>query len=145
VVSFTLWPLFLRRKSSPYPLDRRQDGLQSRSERGGGEKNSQLPPGIGLPNPDFAARSQSLYRTSYPGSPQDRDQRVISALSERRKNCSMESIVCTVYAACLGKSPGILPVHDSEEIGSLCCGQFVYCAPSEPPALPAGLQVVVTS
>jgi hypothetical protein len=29
-----------------YPLDRKLGGLQSRSERGGEEKNSQPPPGI---------------------------------------------------------------------------------------------------
>jgi hypothetical protein len=35
---FTPW------KSPWYPLNRRLDGLQSRSERGGEEKNSQSPP-----------------------------------------------------------------------------------------------------
>jgi hypothetical protein len=33
-------------KSPWYPLDRRLDGPQSRSGRGGEEKNSQPPPGI---------------------------------------------------------------------------------------------------
>jgi len=33
-------------KSPWYPLDRRLGGSQSRSGRGGEEKNSQLPPGI---------------------------------------------------------------------------------------------------
>jgi hypothetical protein len=33
-------------KSPRYPLDRRLDGPQNRSGRGGEEKNSQLPPGI---------------------------------------------------------------------------------------------------
>jgi hypothetical protein len=35
-----------QRKSPWYPLDRRLGGPQNRSERGGEEKNSQLPPGI---------------------------------------------------------------------------------------------------
>jgi hypothetical protein len=34
------------RKSPRYPLDRRPGGSQSRSGRGGEEKNSQPPPGI---------------------------------------------------------------------------------------------------
>jgi len=33
-------------KSPWYPLDRRLGGPQNRSGRGGGEKNSQPPPGI---------------------------------------------------------------------------------------------------
>jgi hypothetical protein len=33
-------------KSPLYPLDRRLSGPQSRSGRGGEEKNSELPPGI---------------------------------------------------------------------------------------------------
>jgi hypothetical protein len=40
--------------------------LQSRSGRGGEEKNSQPPPGIEPPNRDRPARSQSLYGLSYP-------------------------------------------------------------------------------
>jgi hypothetical protein len=36
-------------KSPWYPLVSRLDGLQSRSERGGEEKNSQPPPGIEPP------------------------------------------------------------------------------------------------
>jgi hypothetical protein len=35
-----------REKDRRYPLDRRLGGPQSRSGRGGEEKNSQLPPGI---------------------------------------------------------------------------------------------------
>jgi hypothetical protein len=45
-VIFTLQPLYVQGKSPWYPLDRRLDGLQSRSGRGGEEKNSQPPPGI---------------------------------------------------------------------------------------------------
>jgi hypothetical protein len=37
---------FTHRESPWYPLDRTLGGLQSRSGRGGEEKNSQLPPGI---------------------------------------------------------------------------------------------------
>jgi hypothetical protein len=36
-------------KSPWYPLDRRLGGLQSRSGRGGGEKNSQALPGVEPP------------------------------------------------------------------------------------------------
>jgi hypothetical protein len=45
VVSFMPWPLFSQGKSPWYPLDR-LGGPQSRSGRGGEEKNSQPPPGI---------------------------------------------------------------------------------------------------
>jgi hypothetical protein len=48
VVSFTPGPLYPRGKKSQYPLYRRQGGPQSRSERGGEEKKSQLQPGIEL-------------------------------------------------------------------------------------------------
>jgi len=47
VVSFTPQPLYSQGKILWYPLDRRLGGLQSRSECGGEEKNSQPPPGIG--------------------------------------------------------------------------------------------------
>jgi hypothetical protein len=46
VVSFTLLSLYPQRKSPWYPLDRRLGGPQSRSGRGGEEKNSQPPPGL---------------------------------------------------------------------------------------------------
>jgi hypothetical protein len=60
VVSFTLRSLYPEGKSPRYPLDRRLDGTQSRSGRGGEEKNSQLPPAF-EPRSDSSARSQSLY------------------------------------------------------------------------------------
>jgi hypothetical protein len=43
VVSFTTRPLYPQGKSPWYPLDRRLGGPQSRSGRGGEEKNSQHP------------------------------------------------------------------------------------------------------
>jgi hypothetical protein len=46
VVSFTPQPLYRQGKSPRYPLDRRLGGPQSRSGRGGEEKNFQPPPGI---------------------------------------------------------------------------------------------------
>jgi hypothetical protein len=46
VVSFTPQPLYPQGKSPLYPLDRRLGGPQSRSGRGGEDKNSQPPPGI---------------------------------------------------------------------------------------------------
>jgi hypothetical protein len=48
VVSFTPRSLYPQRKSPWYPLDRRLGEPQSRSGRGGEEKNSQSPPGIEL-------------------------------------------------------------------------------------------------
>jgi hypothetical protein len=45
VVSFTPQPLYPKEKSTWYPLVRRLGGSQSRSGRGGEEKNSQPPPG----------------------------------------------------------------------------------------------------
>jgi hypothetical protein len=50
----------LRGKRPWYPLDRRLGGPQSRSGRGGEEKNSQLSPGIEPPNPDHSACSQDI-------------------------------------------------------------------------------------
>jgi len=52
-------PLYPRRKSPRYPLDRRLDGTQNRCEE---EKNPQPPPGINSPNPDLVARREALYR-----------------------------------------------------------------------------------
>jgi hypothetical protein len=46
VVSFTTRPLYPREKNPRYSLDKRLCGSKRRSERGGGEKNSQPPPGI---------------------------------------------------------------------------------------------------
>jgi hypothetical protein len=68
VVSFTLRPLYPQRKSPRYPLGRRLGGSQSRSGRGGEEKNSQPPPGIEPQDPGRPARSSALYRLSYHGS-----------------------------------------------------------------------------
>jgi hypothetical protein len=67
VVSFTPRPLYPQGKSPWYPLDRRLGGPQSRSGCGGGEKNSQLPPGIEPQNHDRPARGPVLYRLSYHG------------------------------------------------------------------------------
>jgi hypothetical protein len=49
-------------KSSCYTSDRRLGGPQSRSGRGGEEKNSQPTPGIEPYNPDRPSRSPVLYR-----------------------------------------------------------------------------------
>jgi hypothetical protein len=49
MVSFTPRPLYLQRKSPWYPLERRLGGPQSRSGRGGEEKNSQPLPGFEPP------------------------------------------------------------------------------------------------
>jgi hypothetical protein len=68
VVSFTPQPLYPQVKSSWYTLDRRLGGPQSRSGRGGEEKNSQPPPGIEPYNTDRPVRSPALYRLSYHGS-----------------------------------------------------------------------------
>jgi hypothetical protein len=55
-------------KSPWYPLDRRLGEPQSRSGRGGEEKNSQSPPEIETQNPDRPARNPAPYRLSYHGS-----------------------------------------------------------------------------
>jgi len=49
VINFTPRPLYPQGKSPWYPLDRRIGGPQSRSGRGGEEKNSQTPPGLEPP------------------------------------------------------------------------------------------------
>jgi hypothetical protein len=46
VVSFTPRPLYPQGKSTWYPLDRKLGGTQSRSGRGGEQKNSQPLPGL---------------------------------------------------------------------------------------------------
>jgi hypothetical protein len=55
-------------ESPRYPLHKRLGGPQSRSGRDGEEKNSHSPPVIEHRSSDHPARSQSLYRLSYPGS-----------------------------------------------------------------------------
>jgi hypothetical protein len=49
VVSFTPQPLYPQGRSPWYPLDTRLGGPQSRSGRGGEEKNSQPVPGLETP------------------------------------------------------------------------------------------------
>jgi hypothetical protein len=49
-VSFTPRPPYFQGKNPWYPIDRRLGGLQSRSGRGGEEKNSQPLPGLELPS-----------------------------------------------------------------------------------------------
>jgi hypothetical protein len=65
VVSFTPQPLYPEGKSPWYPLDRGLGGTQSRSGRGGEEKNSQPPPGIEPYSPNRPARGPALYQLSY--------------------------------------------------------------------------------
>jgi len=50
VVSFMARPLYPQGKSHWYPLDRRLSGPQSRSERGGEEKNFEPLPGLEPPS-----------------------------------------------------------------------------------------------
>jgi hypothetical protein len=57
VVSFTPRPLYPQGKSPWYPLDRRLGGPQSRSGRGGEEKNFQSQPRIEPWNPDSVVTS----------------------------------------------------------------------------------------
>jgi hypothetical protein len=71
VVSFTPRPLYPQGKNPWYPLDMRLGGPQSRSGRGGEEKNSQPPPGIEPSNRDRPDCSPALYRLSYHGSSGD--------------------------------------------------------------------------
>jgi hypothetical protein len=67
VVIFTSRPLYPRGKSPWFPLDRRLGGPQNRSGRHG-EKKILAPTGTRTPTSGRPARSQSLYRLSYPGS-----------------------------------------------------------------------------
>jgi hypothetical protein len=68
VVSFTPRPLYSRRKGPWYPWDRRLGGPLIRFGRHGEEKILD-PTGTRTPTPRSSARSWSLYRLSYPGSP----------------------------------------------------------------------------
>jgi len=62
VVRFMTQPLYTQGKSPWYPLDRRLGGPQSRSGRGGEEKNSPPPPGIVPQNSDHPVRSPEIHR-----------------------------------------------------------------------------------
>jgi hypothetical protein len=60
VVSFTPRPLYPEGKRPCFSLEKRLGGPQSRSGRGGEEKNSHPPPGIEPWNSDHPARSPTL-------------------------------------------------------------------------------------
>jgi hypothetical protein len=60
-------PTYPQGKSLRYPFDRRLGGPQNRSGHGVEERNFQPPAGIEHRSSDRPARSQSLYRLSYPG------------------------------------------------------------------------------
>jgi hypothetical protein len=64
MVSFTHRLLYPQGKRAWCPLDRRLDGPQRRSGRGGEEKNSQPLPGP--EPPDHPARSPELYHSTIP-------------------------------------------------------------------------------
>jgi hypothetical protein len=64
VVSFTIRPLYPQGKTPWYPLDRRLGGHQSRSGRGGEERNSQLLPVL---EPPIIRPYLSAIPLSYPG------------------------------------------------------------------------------
>jgi hypothetical protein len=68
VVAFTPRPLYFRRKSPQYPLDRRLGGPQSGLDDVEKRKFLTLP-GLELRHLGHLARTQSLYRLRYPGSP----------------------------------------------------------------------------
>jgi len=53
-------------KSLWYPLNKSLGGLQSRSGRGGEEKNSQPLPGLEGPRPDHSASSSAVYHLAIP-------------------------------------------------------------------------------
>jgi hypothetical protein len=65
VANFTPRPLKPQGKSPWYPLDRRLCGNQSRSGRGGEEKNSQLVPGL---EPSIIQPIASAIPLNYPAS-----------------------------------------------------------------------------
>jgi hypothetical protein len=67
VVSFTHRPLYPQGKSRWYPLERRLSGTQSRSGRGGEEKNSQPPPGLEPPIIQPVAQRHTAELTQFPG------------------------------------------------------------------------------
>jgi hypothetical protein len=67
VVSLTPRPLYPQGKSTCYPLNRRVSGGQSRSGRGGEEKNFQTMPGIEQPPPpNHPACRPALYHWDIP-------------------------------------------------------------------------------
>jgi hypothetical protein len=87
------------------PWDRSLGGLQSRSGRGGEEKNSQTPPEIEPWNPDRPARSPALYRLSYHGSQQQWTQRFMAAKLTRLTHkiaiqLHLVAESCTICSSC---------------------------------------------
>jgi hypothetical protein len=90
VVSFTPLPLYLRRKSPQYPLNRRLGGPQSRSGQCGEEKildtTGTLPQLLSCP-----AHSQSLYRLSCPSS---------SSLSVQKFNTGLHTEIAYYILQC---------------------------------------------
>jgi len=60
VVSFTPLPFYRQAESPQYPLDRRLDGLRSRSGHGGEERNTQPLSGLEHPIVDPVAQHYTL-------------------------------------------------------------------------------------
>jgi hypothetical protein len=66
VVCFTPQPIYSQEKSPWYPLDRRLGGPQSRSVRGGEQKNSQPLPGFELPDHPARSHTTEIWRLINP-------------------------------------------------------------------------------
>jgi hypothetical protein len=85
------WLLYPQGKRPWYPLHRRLGGPQSRSRRGD-KKNSQSPPGFEPRSSYLPARSQTLYRLSYPGSGKGIVKwRAMGARGQKRTLCRFKS------------------------------------------------------
>jgi hypothetical protein len=82
VISFTPQPLYILGKSRWYPLDRRLGGPQSRSGRGGEEKNSQPLPGIEPPIIQPIAQRYTSELTRF--NPPDSEANRIGSVQERK-------------------------------------------------------------
>jgi hypothetical protein len=102
VVSFTPRSLYPQGKSLWYPLDRSLGGPQSRSGRGGEEKNSQPPPGIEPQNFERPTRSPALYHTDWAI-----QALLVAAMPAEMRACAIGAISTELWRL---RSPGLFQV-----------------------------------
>jgi hypothetical protein len=127
VVSFMPWPLYAYGKSPRYPLDRRLGGPQSWSGRHG-EVKILASPGLELGFLRPPARSQSLYRLSYPSSPYFRGKGSENE-SYTELNWLRVSIQLPITVATLSKAWNVFPRSNTGIVDSNPTKSTDVCLP----------------